>query len=124
MRSMLRTTTVFLLMGSMVGVAIGLAGSAPGLGIKAAAASPSVSSGSQTPAFDGDAADPNVLFYNGTYYAFTTGTALGNNLQALIDTGSSPRASRTDRLRCPSLRLGRRATRRPHQVSSATAVIG
>ncbi|MBF6556876.1 MAG: family 43 glycosylhydrolase, partial [Acidimicrobiales bacterium] len=45
---------------------------------------------SQTPAFAGDAPDPDVVYSNGTYYAFTTGTPLGNHLQALIDTSGNP----------------------------------
>ncbi len=45
---------------------------------------------SQTPAFAGDAPDPDVLYNAGTYYAFTTGTPLGNHIQALIDTTASP----------------------------------
>ena len=45
---------------------------------------------SQTPAFPGDAPDPDVVYSAGTYYAFTTGTALGNHLQALVDTTGSP----------------------------------
>jgi hypothetical protein len=44
----------------------------------------------QSPAYNGDAGDPNVIYFNGTYYAFTTGTSLGNNLQALIDTTGNP----------------------------------
>ena len=43
-----------------------------------------------SPAFSGNAGDPDIVYSNGTYYAFTTGTALGNNLQALIDTSGSP----------------------------------
>ncbi len=46
--------------------------------------------GSPAPAFAGDAPDPDVVYDAGTYYAFTTGTALGNNLQALVDTSGSP----------------------------------
>ncbi len=38
---------------------------------------------SQTPAFAGDAPDPDVLYSGGTYYAFTTGTPLGNHIQVL-----------------------------------------
>jgi len=34
----------------------------------------------------GDAADPQVVYSGGTYYAFTTGNALGNNLAALVST--------------------------------------
>jgi hypothetical protein len=45
---------------------------------------------SPSPAFPGDAPDPNVVYNAGTYYAFTTGTALGNSLQALVDTSGSP----------------------------------
>jgi hypothetical protein len=36
----------------------------------------------------GDAADPQVVYSGGTYYAFTTGNALGNHLAALVS--SSP----------------------------------
>jgi hypothetical protein len=61
----------------------------------AAAPSPPIEShfsfsGSASPAFAGDAPDPDVVYSAGTYYAFTTGTGLGNNLQALIDTSGSP----------------------------------
>jgi hypothetical protein len=42
------------------------------------------------PAFDGDAPDPDVVLDGSTYYAFTTGTTLGNYLQALVDTSGSP----------------------------------
>ena len=45
-----------------------------------------------TPAYNyegsGDAADPQVVYSAGTYYAFTTGNALGNNIAALVS--SSP----------------------------------
>ena len=39
---------------------------------------------STTPAFAGDAGDPDVVYSAGTYFAFTTGTALGNHIQALV----------------------------------------
>jgi len=39
---------------------------------------------SPSPAFAGDAPDPDVVYSNGTYYAFTTGTPLGNHIQALV----------------------------------------
>jgi hypothetical protein len=42
------------------------------------------------PAFNGDAGDPDVIESAGTYYAFTTGTPLGNHIQALVDTSGSP----------------------------------
>ncbi|HLH28546.1 MAG TPA: family 43 glycosylhydrolase, partial [Acidimicrobiales bacterium] len=45
---------------------------------------------SPNPAFAGDAPDPDVVYSGGTYYAFTTGTQLGNHLQALVDTSGSP----------------------------------
>ena len=48
--------------------------------------------GTGTPAYNyagsGDAADPQVVYSNGTYYAFTTGNALGNHIAALVS--SSP----------------------------------
>ncbi len=44
--------------------------------------------GTGTPSYNyagsGDAADPQVVYSAGTYYAFTTGTALGNHIQALV----------------------------------------
>ncbi len=43
---------------------------------------------SETPAFGGDAPDPDIVYSGGTYYAFTTGTPLGNHIQAL--TSASP----------------------------------
>jgi hypothetical protein len=43
---------------------------------------------SETPAFNGDAGDPDVVYSGGTYYAFTTGTMLGNFIQVL--TSGSP----------------------------------
>jgi hypothetical protein len=48
--------------------------------------------GTGTPTYNyegsGDAADPQVVSSGGTYYAFTTGNALGNNIAALVS--SSP----------------------------------
>jgi hypothetical protein len=44
---------------------------------------------STTPAFAGDAGDPDVVYSAGTYFAFTTGTALGNHIQALISSSAS-----------------------------------
>lgn len=43
-----------------------------------------------SPAFNGDAGDPDVMSYRGTFYAFTTGTALGNHIQVLVDTSGNP----------------------------------
>ena len=39
---------------------------------------------SATPAFAGDAPDPDIVYSDGTYFAFTTGTPLGNHIQALV----------------------------------------
>jgi Glycosyl hydrolases family 43 len=47
---------------------------------------------SNTPAYSGDAGDPDVVESGGAYYAFTTGTPLGNYLQALVDTTGSPQS--------------------------------
>ena len=41
------------------------------------------------PAFDSDAPDPDVVTSGSAYYAFTTGTALGNHIQVLIDSSGS-----------------------------------
>ncbi len=43
-----------------------------------------------TPAFGDNAGDPTIVSSNGTYYAFTTGTVLGNHIQALINTTGDP----------------------------------
>jgi hypothetical protein len=37
-----------------------------------------------SPAYDGDAGDPDVVRSGSEYYAFTTGTPLGNHIQALV----------------------------------------
>jgi hypothetical protein len=47
---------------------------------------------SSAPAFDADAPDPDVVRDGPNYYAFTTGTALGNHIQALVDTSGSPQS--------------------------------
>lgn len=41
------------------------------------------------PTFPGDAGDPTALVAGGVYYAFTTGTALGNNLQVVVSTSAT-----------------------------------
>ena len=48
----------------------------------------SVAAASQ-PAFDGDAPDPDIVTDGSVYYAFTTGTALGNHIQVLVDTSGT-----------------------------------
>jgi hypothetical protein len=68
-------------------LAVPTAGAAPAPAPVSSHVSVSVS---QTPAFAGDAPDPDIVLSGGTYYAFTTGTALGNNLQALVDTSGVP----------------------------------
>ena len=45
-----------------------------------------------SPSFAADAGDPDVVYSNGTYYAFTTGTALGNHIQVVINTSGDPTA--------------------------------
>jgi hypothetical protein len=42
------------------------------------------------PAYNGDAGDPDVVESGGAFFAFTTGTALGNHIQELVDTSGSP----------------------------------
>ena len=60
------------------------ASSADTVGTAHTAAQPHVSfTASPSPAYGGDAADPDLLYSGGTYYAFTTGTPLGNHIQAL-----------------------------------------
>jgi hypothetical protein len=54
------------------------------------AAASTVERASVAPAFAGDAPDPDVVYADGTYYAFTTGTALGNNLQVLVTGSGDP----------------------------------
>src|SRR5665213_885787 len=43
--------------------------------------------------FDGDAPDPDVVTSSSTYYAFTTGTALGSHIRVLVDTSGSSTSS-------------------------------
>jgi len=59
-----------------------------GTGAAAAPRANVVVSPSPNPAFPADSADPDVAYSGGTYFAFTTGTALGNHIQALVS--SSP----------------------------------
>lgn len=44
-----------------------------------------------SPSFNGDAPDPDVVLSGGVFYAFTTGTALGNHIQVIVDTSGDPR---------------------------------
>jgi hypothetical protein len=71
------------------------AGASPAVAVNPASVSafnPSPACADGSPAYNfpgsGDAADPQILYSGGTYYAFTTGNALGNHLAAL--TSSSP----------------------------------
>ncbi len=45
---------------------------------------------SSTPAFPGDAGDPDIVYSNGIYYAFTTGSVLGNHIQVLVNSTGNP----------------------------------
>ncbi len=74
-------------------VAAGLAAAGPAVPGSAAGARGIATidvAASGSPAFDGDAPDPNVVRDGSDYYAFTTGTVLGNHIQALVDTSGSP----------------------------------
>jgi Glycosyl hydrolases family 43 len=93
MKSKYRAIIALLVICSVVVVAVGLATPPSGAATSAAGRVShelSYPSDSQSPAFNGDAPDPDILLYDGTYYAFTTGTVMGNYLQALIDTTGSP----------------------------------
>ena len=46
--------------------------------------------GASSLAFPGDAGDPDIVRSGSTYYAFTTGTALGNHIQVLVDNSGTP----------------------------------
>jgi Glycosyl hydrolases family 43 len=80
---------VLLTAGAALGA--GAAASASAAVVPHATANVSVSLPSG-PAYGADAGDPDVVESAGTYYAFTTGTALGNHIQALVDTSGSPTA--------------------------------
>jgi hypothetical protein len=74
---------------------LGGAGALPGTTAVAGAAGPSSTVAFKAnlpagPAFNGDAGDPDVVQSAGTFYAFTTGTPLGNHIQELVDTTGSP----------------------------------
>ena len=77
--------------GAVVALAVGVPlASTPATG---AVSAPHLAVGPASgPVFSGDAPDPDVIYADGTYYAFTTGTALGNNLQVLIDQTGDPRS--------------------------------
>jgi len=60
-------------------------------GTSVASAAPLISvSQPASPSFAGNAGDPDVVFSDGTFYAFTTGTALGNHIQVVVDTSGDP----------------------------------
>ncbi len=63
-----------------------------GMGVHAGPASAARSTlrPSVAPGFTGDAPDPDVVYADGTFYAFTTGTTYGNNLQVLITQSGNP----------------------------------
>jgi hypothetical protein len=84
----LRATATALLALSVVAVVLETgAGSRPAAAVSLGGMSVQPS---PSPAFDADAPDPDVVASGSTYYAFTTGTALGNHLQVLVDTSGTP----------------------------------
>ncbi|MGA2837047.1 MAG: family 43 glycosylhydrolase [Acidimicrobiales bacterium] len=58
---------------------------------------------SPSPAFNGDAPDPDVVLHGSTYFAFSTGTALASYLQVLCDSSGSPA---TGWAACPGFPFG------------------
>jgi len=71
--------------------ALAAAGSVtPAAAVPASAATTVSVTPASTPAVPGGGPDPDVVFFKGAYYGFTTGTALGNNLQVLVDTTGNP----------------------------------
>ncbi len=91
---------VLFLLGASLAVPQILAAAGPAAAAAHVAVSPSATPafipnagcGTGNPAYNyegsGDAADPQVVYSAGTYYAFTTGNALGNHIAALVS--SSP----------------------------------
>jgi hypothetical protein len=74
-------------------VALVVAGTAAGGSPSASATTPHLAVGlPPSPAFAANAGDPDVVYADGTYYAFTTGTALGNHIQVVVDTSGDPTA--------------------------------
>jgi Glycosyl hydrolases family 43 len=66
---------------------------------------------SSTPAFNGDAPDPDVVYdpgtgSGGTYFAFSTGTSLASYLQVLCDGGSTPGAPASGWAPCDGFPFG------------------
>ncbi len=84
-RAQLSTAMVLVASGLSVGLPILDGASASAAGHGTVTVAPAVQ-----PVFGMDAPDPDVILDGSTYYAFTTGTDLGNNLQALVDTSGSP----------------------------------
>ena len=74
-------------------LALVVAGSAAGGSPSASASTPHIAVGlPPSPAFAANAGDPDVVYADGAYYAFTTGTALGNHIQVVVDTSGDPTA--------------------------------
>ena len=77
--------------GTAVAAAPSAAGVTPAPRTTTRVASPRIAvSPPASPSFAANAGDPDVIYSNGTYYAFTTGTALGNNLQVVINSSGDP----------------------------------
>jgi hypothetical protein len=77
----------FVGVGAAISSVVGPASAAPAAHV--AAQSHVSFTPSATPAYANDAGDPDPLFSNGTYYAFTTGTPAGNFIQALTSNNAS-----------------------------------
>ena len=76
------------------------AGPPPGVTVSATA----------TPAYRGDAPDPDVVLAGSTYFAFTTGTRLASYLQVLCDSSGSPASGWVP---CPGFPFGASALPSP-----------
>jgi hypothetical protein len=86
-RHELRSAVAILLLATgLVGTAVAVSGGTAGAqGNGAISIQPT-----DPPVYDFDAPDPAIVRDGSVYYAFTTGTDRGNNLQALVDTSGSP----------------------------------
>ena len=85
----LRTGVVTLtgLVAGLGAIAVGTVSAAP----TASAATPHIAvSAPAQPSFAANAGDPDVVESNGVFYAFTTGTALGNHIQVVVNTSGDP----------------------------------
>jgi hypothetical protein len=93
-RDLRRVVAGTLVVGCVVaGSVAGAAVSGPAASARAAADPAHITvSLPAVPAFAANAGDPDVVYSGGTYYAFTTGTALGNNIQVVVNSTGDPTA--------------------------------